>query len=155
MPSEKSRYLRSGPEPVIEMDELRSHLEFAPQHHLIDIIWHNAQSSLTLWKGLNAYIGIIESKGNLEKAKKAIDYAFHFTAPISYNERGYDDIIWQVTKALELLFESGSKDFSITLAAYSLKKARNIQELFDDDWDWTCAMDSLENWISDKTASTT
>ena len=150
MPSEKSRYLNRGPSPLIEMNQLKQHLSTFSKEHLIDIIWFNAQSNLELWKALNANIGIQLAQGDWEKIKKAIDYALYFTDIVGYSERGHDIIIYEILAGLDDIYERGNKEFALRAAEYALKQGQEVLEYFDDGWNWSCALEDIDRWISQK-----
>ncbi len=149
MPSEKLRYISNTPYPVIDMNELKQHLSGFSSNNLIETIWRNAQSHLPLWKALNGHIGVIQSNGNLEKAKEAIDYSLHFEDDIRYSERGHDQIIYELIVALDTLLGNGEKEFAIKLAKYIHAEAEQQYDIFEDGWSWQLALEDLEKWISD------
>ncbi|HAT3844134.1 TPA: hypothetical protein JBF46_00880 [Legionella pneumophila] len=150
MPSEKSRYLNRGPSPLIEMNQLKQHLGSFTKEHLIDIIWFNAQTNLELWKALNAHIGIQLAQGDWGKAKAAIDYALYFSDIVGYSERGHDIIIYEILAALDSVYKNGHKELAFRVAEYVLKQGQEALDNFDDDWSWSCALEDVARWISQK-----
>lgn len=153
MPSEKSRYLNREPSPLLEMNQLKKHLSSFTKEHLIEIVWLNAQTKLALWKALNAHIGLQLAKDDWAKAKEAIDYAFYFTDTVSYSEHGHEIIIYEMLSALEILYENGDKEPALSAAEYILEKGQSALEYFDDGWDWSCALEDIDKWISNKKES--
>lgn len=149
MPTDKLRYKNNTPYPVIDMNELKQHLSGFSSNKLIETIWRNAQSHLPLWKALNGHIGVIQSKGNWEKAKEAIDYSLNFEDYIRYFERGHDQIIYELIVALDTLLRYGENKFAIKLAKYINTKAEQQYDIFEDGWSWQLALEDLEKWISD------
>lgn len=151
MPSEKSRYLNRGPASPVNMNQLKRSLNSFTQEHLIEIIFLNAQNNSVLWQALSASIGIRLAKGNLEKIKQAIDYGFYFPDFIRYTEEnGYSLIVYEMISALEILYEEMGKQFTLQIASYMLESAQQALDYFEEGWNWTCALESLENWIKNK-----
>ena len=150
MASEKLRYIKNEPSPIIEMNELKKHLVHFSSDNLIDTIYQSAQSHLPLWKALNGHIGMIEAKGNWQKAKDAIDYALHFEDIISYKERGHEIIIYEMIKALDVLFDNVSDEFALKAATYILEQGKAKLYNFEDDWSWPCALENIEEWLGNK-----
>lgn len=152
MPSEKSRYLNRGPSSPVDMEQLKTHLNSFTQEHLVEIIWSSAQYNSVLWQALSAFIGIRLAKDNWEEAKKAIDFALYFPDIIRYTEKGHGIIIDEMINALELLYKESGKQFTLQITNYILEQAQKALECFEDDWNWTCALESLEDWVNSKLA---
>jgi hypothetical protein len=151
MPSKKSRYHNRGPSSPVDINQLRTHLKLFTQEHLIEIIWLSAQYNSVLWRALSASIGMRLAKGNWEETKKVVDYALYFSDFINYTEKGYGVIINEMINALEFLYKESDKKFTLQIANYILERAQEALEYFEDDWDWTCELESLEEWVSNKT----
>lgn len=147
MPSEKSRYLYRGPSSPVDMDQLKTHLNSFTQEHLVEIIWSSAQYNSVLWKALSASIGMRLAKDNWEEAKKTIDFALYFPDMVRYTEKGHGIIIDEMINALEFLYKESDKQFTLQIANYILEQAQKVHENFEDGWDWTCALESLEDWV--------
>jgi hypothetical protein len=134
----------------VNIEQLKTYLKFFTQEHLIEIIWLSAQYNSVLWKALSASIGMQIAKGNWEETKKAIDFALYFPDFV-HTEHGYEIIIYEMIHALEFLYKGSDKQFTLQIASYILEQAQNALEYFEDGWDWTCALASLEDWVSEKT----
>jgi len=150
MSSEKARYRNRGPSPLLNMNQLKSHLSSFTKEHLIEIVWLNAQTNPELWRALNAHIGMKLANGDWGKTKEAIDYALYFPDVVGYSERGHGIIIYEMIRALEDLYENGNKELVLQAAKYILEEGQNALEYFDDDWSWSCALDDIDKWISNK-----
>jgi len=148
MASEKLRYIKRGPSPIIERNELKKHLVNFSSDNLIDTIWQSAESNLHLWKALNGHIGMIKANGNWQKTKDAIDYALHFEDIISCKEHGHEIIIYEMIKALNVLFDNVSNEFALKAATYILEQGREQLYSFEDDWSWSCALGNIEEWLA-------
>jgi hypothetical protein len=148
MPSEKSRYLmrNRGPESPIEFKELRERLVSLGTDCLADMIWQRFQLDKVLKR--SAVVSItLRSSMDLDKAKAAIDYAFHFPDPIHYSDRGYGQILWEVKSALEHHVELGHNEFAFSIGQYAVEKGKEALEAFLDDWDWQGPLIDLNEWF--------
>lgn len=150
MSSEKSRYRKHGPSAPLDMNQLKEHLNFFTQEHLIEIVWLSAQSNSTLLKALSAHIGILMANGDWETTKAAIDFALYVPDIVRYTEHGHDIIIFEMINALEILYEKGGKEFALRTGEYILESGRAVQEYFEDDWEWSCALEDIEKWVCNK-----
>ena len=150
MPSEKSRYFNRGPSSPLDIKRLKHHLMQLSHERLVETMWLNAQSNRILWKALSASIAIQESHGDWEKIKQAVDFAFYFSDHVSYTEHGYGIIIYEMINALEVLHQDLGKQVVLQIAYYIYEEGQKALECFDDDWDWTCALEALKVWIKNK-----
>ncbi|HAT9793337.1 TPA: hypothetical protein JBD67_17035, partial [Legionella pneumophila subsp. pneumophila] len=149
-PSEKSRYLNRGPKSPVDMHQLKKYLNSFTKEHLAEIVLLNAQYNSVLWRALSASIGMRLANGDWEEIKKAIDYAFYFPEYIRYTENGYGFIIYEMINALEFLYKDRDKQFILQVADYMFEQAEQALESFEEGWDWTCALESLKDWIRNK-----
>ncbi|OGV41968.1 MAG: hypothetical protein A3F46_10195 [Legionellales bacterium RIFCSPHIGHO2_12_FULL_42_9] len=150
MPSEKSRYRNRGPSAPVGMNQLRNHLNLFTQEHLIEIVWLSAQSNSTLWKSLSAHIGILLANGDWEKTVAAVDFALYLPDVVRYTEHGHGIIIFEMINALEILYEKGNKEFALRTGEYILESGQAVHEYFEDDWEWSCALEDMKKWICNK-----
>lgn len=150
MSSEKARYRNRGPSPLLDMKQLKQHLNAFTKEHLIEIVWLNTQTNPELWRALNAHIGIQLAQGDWEKTKEAIDYGLYFSDPVPYSEHGHEIIIYEMIRALEYLYENGDKALALQAAKYILDEGQNALHYFEDDWSWSCALEDISKWINTK-----
>lgn len=48
------------------------------------------------------------------------------------------------------MYENGNKELSLKAAEYVLKQGQEALEYFDDGWNWSCALEDIDRWISQK-----
>ena len=92
-------------------------------------------------------MGIQLANGSWEKAKAAVDYAFHFPNHIHYNEHGHGLIISELKATLECMKDEVNKKFVLRVAQYAFELGQKIAFKFEDEWDWVSALEELEEWI--------
>lgn len=151
MSTEKARYRNRGPSPLLDINQLKQHLNAFTKDHLIEIVWLNTQTNPELWRALNARIGIQLAQGDWEKTKEAIDYGLYFSDPVTYSERGHEIIIYEMIRVFENLYENGDKELALQAAKYALEEGQNACQYFEDDWSWSCALEDISKWISNNT----
>jgi len=147
MPSEKSRYLNRGPSSPLDRKQLKAYLKHFSHDRLVDIVWLHSESNNILWQALSSSIAIQEAHGDWGKIKQAINYAFYFTDHIPYSDHEYGIIIDQLINALDFLSQNLGEQFALQVAHYMYEEGKKVLECFDDDWDWICALETLELWI--------
>lgn len=147
MPTEKFRYLNRGPSAPLERTELKARLGGFEHERLVELLWMSAQNNFALWKALMASVSMQLAKGNWEKTKEAIDYAFYFQDYIHYSDCNYGIILDEMLNALEILKNQVSVEFALRVAHYIFERGQDMVMNFDDDWDWTLSLDKLEKWI--------
>lgn len=150
MSTEKARYRNRGPSPLLDIRQLKQHLNALTKEHLIEVVWLNTQTNSELWRALNAYIGIQLAKGDWEKTKEAIDYGLYFSDPVPYSERGHEIIIYEMLRALKDLYENGNTELALQAADYLLEEGENALHYFDEGWSWSCALEDISKWINSK-----
>ena len=150
MPSEKSRYLKRGLSAPLGMNQLKPYLKDFTHDHLVEIVWLSAQSNSVLWKALSSSIAMQEANGDWNKIKKAIDFAFYFPDVVPYSERGYGIIIDEMINVLKVLYQKKGALFTLKIADYIYEEGQKALEWFNEDWDWTCALENLKLWINSK-----
>jgi len=92
-------------------------------------------------------VALEKADGDLEKAKKAIDYALHFPEWVRYTEDGHDQVIEEIKIALEQLSNQGQKEFADSIARYAIDCGERIMENFEDDWSWSYSLNQLKEWL--------
>lgn len=145
MPSEKMRYIRSrsGPSSPIEFDKLQDHLRSLDSAHLIEILQGRAQRDEILRRVLTLAVAIRSSAGDYEKGKAAINFGLFLPDFIRYNEGGHGQILDEIKSAIQFLAENNYRECAVRLAQYTIKRAEELSERFEDDWDWRSSLDHL------------
>ena len=154
MPSEKSRYMLRNlePEAPLDFDELRTELSTLGARHLAELLWLRAQYDDILRKSATVSIVLRLSKGDWDKAKKAIDYALHFPDYVRYTEDGHGLIIEEIKSALDVLAAQNQAEFALQIAQYAVEVGQKVADNFEDDWEWTSSLEDLVEWIVETTS---
>lgn len=152
MPTEKFRYRNRGPSAPLDWTELKTHLRSFKHERLVELLWMSAQNNSALWKALMASVSMQLAKGNWEKTKEAIDYAFYFQDYVRYTDCNYGIILNEMLNALEILKNQVSVEFALRVAHYIFESGQDMVVNFEDGWDWTLSLDELEKWIKNNHA---
>ncbi len=148
MPSEKSRYLNRYRKPkTLDLTELRKYLPSLGVETLADHLWFRAQSDDTLLKTLMVSVVIRQFPTNWEKIKAVVDYALYLPNPICYTEHGHWQILDAIEKSLDWLVSLNQVALALRVAHYAAELGGTVSGNFEDDWDWTSAIDSLTQWM--------
>ena len=147
VPSEKSRYANRnrGPTPPFEFLELREQIPSLGVHRLAELLWIRAQNDDILTKALMVGLSI-KSGTDSDLAKRAIDYALHFPDFVRYSEGGHGQILDEITTSLQDFANRGHRDLALQLARYTIARAQEVSENFEDDWAWTSSLEDLRKW---------
>lgn len=149
MPSEKSRYRNRhlAPAPPIDFHDLKHHLVALGAERLAGIAWSRAQSDEVLSKTLMVAATIRLPDLNWDKAKSAIDYAFHFPDYVRYTEDGHGMILSEIRASAEFLAAQNNNDLALRIAQYAIKRGQEVAENFEEDFDWSSSIDDLSEWV--------
>lgn len=139
--------IKRDPIPPFDLNNLRDHLVTLGAERLAEIVWVRAQDDEVLQKSIMVTLALQDASEDWEKAKNAIDYALHFSNFVRYSEGGHSQVIDEIKKELENLYERGNSDAAIQIARYTITRAQDIAENFEDDWEWTCGIKSLSDFL--------
>lgn len=148
MSSEKSRYLNRyrGPK-SLEFTELRKYLPSLGVEALVDHLWFRAQYDDTLLKTLMVSVVICQFPIDWGQIKAAVDYALYFPNHIRYTEHGHGDILNAIEKGVGRIVNLEHVELALHIARYAVERGSLVAENFEDDWDWTSALEDLTQWI--------
>lgn len=114
---------------------------------MAEIAWVCAQSDEVLSKTLMVAMSLRLPHLNWEKARSAIDYAFHFPDYVRDTEDGHGMILSEIRASAELLAAQNNRDLALRIAQYVVERGQEIAENFEEDFDWTSSLDDLNEWI--------
>lgn len=148
MPTEKLRYRNRGPSAPLDWTELKTHLRSFTHERLVELVLRSAENNSALWKALMASVSMQLAKGNWEKTKAAIDYAFYFQDYVRYNtDCKYGVILDEMLNVLEILKNQVNAKFALRVAHYIFENGHDLLMNFEDGWGWSCSLDQIEKWI--------
>lgn len=152
MSTEKRRYLNRGPSAPLNYTELKTHIHGFEHEHIVELLLKSAQNNVALWKALMASVSMRLAKGNWDKTKEAIDYAFYFPDIVPYTDSKYSIILDEMIKTLELLKNQVNVEFTLRVARYIFERGHAMVMNFEDNSNWTLSLDELEKWIKNNHA---
>lgn len=133
--------------PPFDLNILRDHLVTLGAERLAEMVWVRAQDDDVLQKSIMVTLALQEASEDLEKAKNAIDYALHFPDFVRYSEGGHSQVLDEIKKEVADLHERGNCEVAIQITRYTITRAQDIAENFEDDWEWTCGIKSLTDFL--------
>ena len=150
MASEKSRYLdrNKKPEPPFSIREISSGAASLPQARLSEIVSLRADWDQILRQILCLSLAIRSRDFSIAKA--AIDHVMAISQPIRYVDRGHGQMIYEIEREI-MVAASDAADFAIEVGRYAVAQAQNVTEMFEDDWDWSSSIESLEKYVTSLT----
>ena len=153
MPSEKSRYMNrnSQPAPPFDFLNVRERVSSLGVTRLAELVWTRSENDSVLAKIMMVTLALEGTDGDIDFAKRAIDYGLYFPEYVRYTEGGHGQILYEIKGSLQHLADSGHNDLALRLARHTIERAQEVSENFEDDWDWTSSIDDLRNW-ADKMA---
>ncbi len=147
MTSEKSRYMnrKQKPQSPFSTSEIVASAASLPQKRLIEIVELRADWDETLLQILCVSLAIRSNA--VATAKAAIDNVMSINEPIRYNECGHGQILYEIERELKTAADNGTRDYVIEVGRYAIEQAQAVAEMFEDDWDWSSSIESLEKYI--------
>jgi|GEM_PF-4431597 len=147
MASEKSRYLNRNKksEPPFSIGEIASGVSSLPHSRLNEIIALRLDWDEILRQILCMSLAIRSL--DLTKAKAAADNVMAINEPISYDDSGHGQILYEIERELAAMADQ-SPAYVIEVGRYAISQAQSVAEMFEYDWDWTSSIESLEKFVS-------
>ena len=149
MASEKSRYLNRNrrPESPFSTKEILASTASMPHERLIEIVELRADWDEILREILCMSLAIRTK--DIAIAKAAIDNVMSISEPIRYDESGHGQIIFEIERELkEAAANGGRPEYLTEIGRYAVDRAQTVAEMFEDDWDWTSSIESLEKFVN-------
>jgi hypothetical protein len=147
MASEKSRYMKRKQKPPspFSIEEIVSGAASLPHARLCEIVALRAD-----WDDILRHIlclSLAIRSLDLVIAKAAVDNIMSIFEPIRYDDSGHGQILYEIERELVPIADKSSA-YALEVGRYAIMRAQNIAEMFEDDWDWTSSIESLEKFVA-------